>query len=180
MSNMIEVVIDSIRVSLMSQQRVVILREMNSDRYLPIMVGIYEAEHLTLALQDVEVARPLTYDLFVSILDSLNAEISHVEVVSLNEETYFGNIVISVSGTTYNIDSRPSDAMNLAIRMSAPIFVAEEVLNEAGLIPEEDLSETGPDEELDSERLSVFENYLDKIAPDPPEGDSDEDETEQD
>lgn len=180
MSNMIEVVIDSIRVSLMSQQRVVILREANSDRYLPIMVGIYEAEHLTLALQDVEVARPLTYDLFVSILDVLNAEVTHVEVVSLNEETYFGNIVISISGTLHNIDSRPSDAMNLAIRMGAPIFVAEEVLNEAGLIPEENLSETAPEEEPDSERLSVFENYLDQIDPDAPDEDQGEDDNDQD
>lgn len=180
MSNMIEVVIDSIRVSLMSQQRVVILREVNSDRYLPIMVGIYEAEHLTLALQDVEVARPLTYDLFVNILDILNAEVTHVEVVSLNEETYFGNIVISISGTLHNIDSRPSDAMNLAIRMGAPIFVAEAVLDEAGLIPEQDLTETAPDEELDSERLSVFENYLEQIDPEDPEEESDEDEIDQD
>ena len=99
MSNMIEVVIDSIRVSLMSQQRAVILREVKSDRYLPIMVGPYEAEHLTLALQDVKVARPQTYDLFVNILDTLNAEVSHVEVVSLNEETYYGNIAISIGGT---------------------------------------------------------------------------------
>ena len=132
MPNMVEVVIDSIRVSLMSQQRVVILREMNSDRYLPIMVGIYEAEHLTLALQDVEVSRPLTYDLFVNILDTLNAEVTHIEVVSLKDETYFGNIVLSINGTLHNIDSRPSDAMNLAIRMQVPIFVADEVLEEAG------------------------------------------------
>jgi len=179
MPNMIEVVIDSIRVSLMSQQRVVILKELNSDRYLPIMVGIYEAEHLTLALQDVEVARPLTYDLFVNILDTLNAELSHVEVVALNEETYFGNLVISISGTLHNIDSRPSDAMNLAIRMGAPIFVAEEVLDEAGLIPEEDLAETTSQGEVDSERLSVFENYLEQITPDPPEEESDEDENNQ-
>lgn len=180
MPNMIEVVIDSIRVSLMSQQRVVILREVNSDRYLPIMVGIYEAEHLTLALQDVEVARPLTYDLFVNILDTLDADISHVEVVSLNEETYYGNIVISISGTLHNIDSRPSDAMNLAIRMGTPIFVAEEVLDEAGLIPEENLSEVMPEEELDSERLSVFENYLDQITPESAEDESEEDENDQD
>ena len=180
MSNMIEVVIDSIRVSLMSQQRVVILREVTSDRYLPIMVGIYEAEHLTLALQDVEVARPLTYDLFVNIMDNLGAEVSHVEVVSLNEETYFGNIVLDVNGTTHNIDSRPSDAMNLAIRMGASIFVAEEVLDEAGLTPEDDLTETGPGEELDSERLSVFENYLDQITPESPEEKPDEDENNQD
>ena len=166
MTNMIEVAIDSIRVSLMSQQRVVILRELNSDRYLPIMVGIYEAEHLTLALQDVEVSRPLTYDLFVNILDALDAEVTQVEIIELKEETYFGNIVINVNGALHQIDSRPSDAMNLAIRMQVPIFVAEEVLEEAGLLPEQDLADGGLDEELDPDRLSVFENYLDQIAPD--------------
>jgi len=178
MSNMVEVVIDSIRVSLMSQQRVVILREANSDRYLPIMVGIYEAEHLTLALQEVEVSRPLTYDLFVNILDALDAEVTHVEVVSLKDETYFGNIVISINGTLHNIDSRPSDAMNLAIRLQVPIFVADNVLEEAGLIPEDDLAEAGLDEELDSARLSVFENYLDQITPDQSEDQNNEGEGE--
>lgn len=184
MSNMIEVVIDSIRVSLMSQQRVVILRELNSERYLPIMVGVYEAEHLTLALQDVEVSRPLTYDLFVNILDSLDAQIVHVEVISLKDETYFGNIVISINGTLHNIDSRPSDAMNLAVRLQVPIFVSDVVLEEAGLIPEEDLAETGLDEDVETERLSIFENYLDQITPDEPDTEGDkgdeEDEEEQD
>ena len=178
MTNMVEVVIDSIRVSLMSQQRVVILREANSDRYLPIMVGIYEAEHLTLALQEVEVSRPLTYDLFVNILDALDAEVTHVEVVSLKDETYFGNIAISINGTLHNIDSRPSDAMNLAIRMQVPIFVADNVLEEAGLIPEDDLAEAGLDEEVDSDRLSVFENYLDQITPDQSEDQNNEGEGE--
>ena len=178
MSNMVEVVIDSIRVSLMSQQRVVILRELNSDRYLPIMVGVYEAEHLTLALQDVEVSRPLTYDLFVNILDSLAAQIVHVEVISLKDETYFGNIVISVNGTLHNIDSRPSDAMNLAVRLQVPIFVSDAVLEEAGLIPEEDLAESGLDEDVESERLSVFENYLDQITPDESESEGDEEDKE--
>ena len=166
MPNMVEVVIDSIRVSLMSQQRVVILRELNSDRYLPIMVGIYEAEHLTLALQNVEVSRPLTYDLFVNILDTLGADLTHIEVVSLKDETYFGNIVISINETDHNIDARPSDAMNLAIRMQVPIFVADDVLEEAGQIPEEDLVDSRLDEELDNDRLSIFENYLDQISPD--------------
>jgi bifunctional DNase/RNase len=179
MPDMVEVVIDSIRVSLMSQQRVVILRELSSDRYLPIMVGIYEAEHLTLALQDVEVSRPLTYDLFVNILDALNAQVSHVEVVSLRDETYFGNIAISINGALHNIDSRPSDAMNLAIRMQVPIFVADDVLEEAGLIPEEDLTDTDLDEELESDRLSVFENYLDKIVPDETDDANEEDDSEE-
>jgi len=179
MSDMVEVVIDSIRVSLMSQQRVVILREVNSDRYLPIMVGIYEAEHLTLALQEVEVSRPLTYDLFVNILDALDAQVTHIEVVSLKDETYFGNIVISINGSLHNIDSRPSDAMNLAIRMQVPIFVSDNVLEEAGLIPEDNLAEAGLDEELDSDRLSVFENYLDQITPDQSEDQTDEGESEE-
>jgi bifunctional DNase/RNase len=134
-----------------------------------------EAEHLTLALQEVEVSRPLTYDLFVNILDTLEAEVTHVEVVSLTDETYFGNIAISIEGNPHNIDSRPSDAMNIAIRMGVPIFVADEVLEEAGLIPEDDLAEAIPDEELDSERLSVFESYLDQIEPDQQEGDQEED-----
>ena len=176
MSNMAEVVIDSIRVSLMSQQRVVILREVNSDRYLPIMVGVYEAEHLTLALQDVEVSRPLTYDLFVNILDSLGAQVIHVEVNALKDETYFGNIVISINGTLHNIDSRPSDAMNLAVRLQVPIFVSDAVLEEAGLIPEEDISESSLDKEVESDRLSIFENYLDQIAPDQSVSDQDEEE----
>ena len=163
MSNMVEVAIDSIRVSLMSQQRVIILRELNSERYLPIMVGVYEAEHLTLALQDVEVSRPLTYDLFVNILDTLDAQVVHVEIVALKDETYFGNIVISINGTLHDIDSRPSDAMNLAVRLQVPI-------------PEDYLAETGVDEEVEPERLSVFENYLDKIAPDKPDPESSEEE----
>ncbi len=94
----------------------------------------------------------------------MNAQVTHVEVVSLKDETYFGNIGISINGNLHNIDSRPSDAMNLAIRMQVPIFVADNVLEEAGLLPEDDLSETGIEEELDSDRLSVFENYLDQIS----------------
>ena len=165
MSDMVEVVIDSIRVSLMSQQRVIILREMGSERYLPIMVGIYEAEHLTLAMQNVEVSRPLTYDLFVNMLETLGAEVIHVEVVALRNETYYGNIVVNIDGTMHNIDSRPSDAMNLAVRLDVPIFASREVLDEAGLVPEEDLSEEGleGETEVESERLSVFEDYLDQI-----------------
>ena len=170
MSEMVEVVIDSIRVSLMSQQRVIILREVSTERYLPIMVGIYEAEHLTLALQDVEVSRPLTYELFVNMLDTLGAEVVHVEVVALRDETYYGNIVINLDGTLHNLDSRPSDAINLAARLDIPIFAARDVMDEAGLIPEEDLSETEGElqEEVDSERLSIFEDYIENLGSEKP------------
>ena len=93
-SEMVEVVIDSIRVSLMSQQRIVILRELDAERYLPIWIGVYEAEAITIALQEVEVARPLTHDLLKNIFNALNARVLRVEVSSLRDDTFFGNIVV--------------------------------------------------------------------------------------
>ena len=171
MADMVEVVIDSIRVSLMSQQRIVILREVDQDRYLAIWVGIYEAEHLTVALQDVEHSRPLTYDLFGNFIKSLNARILQVEVVALKKETFYGNIVVEVNGEILNIDSRPSDAINLAARANVPILVAREVMDTAGIIPEDDevsdeaeyVDEDDPSSEAGEERLSVFEDFLEQL-----------------
>lgn len=177
MSDMVEVVIDSIRVSLMSQQRIVILREVNAERYLPIWIGIYEAESITIALQEVEVARPLTHDLLKNIFNSLNAQILRVEVSALRDDTFFGNIVAEVEGRTLNIDARPSDALNLAVRAHVPILVARSVMDSAGIIPEEDLQgeETAPPQgegeeaskepefEESEERLSIFEDFLEKL-----------------
>ncbi len=178
MSEMVEVVIDSIRVSLMNQQRIVILREVDQERYLAIWVGIYEAEHLTIALQDVETARPLTYDLFISILKSLGARILQVEVVALRNETFYGNIVLEINGEIVNVDSRPSDAINLAARVGAPILVAREVMEVAGIVPEEDevqegdyISEEEPAPEGGEERLSVFEDFLEQLNIDDDEED---------
>src|SRR5512136_1297104 len=111
MSEMVEVAIDSIRVSLMSQQRIVILRERNAERYLPIWIGVYEAEAITIALQEVEVARPLTHDLLKNVFNQLDAHVVRVEVVALRDDTFFGNIVAEANGRTLNIDARPSDAL---------------------------------------------------------------------
>ncbi len=104
MEEMVEVVIDSIRVSLMSQQRIVILREQDEERYLPIWIGIYEAELITIALQEVEVARPLTHDLIRNLFNQLNARVIRVEVISLRDDTFYGNIVAESDGHTFNID----------------------------------------------------------------------------
>ncbi|MBN1666295.1 MAG: bifunctional nuclease family protein [Anaerolineales bacterium] len=184
MSDMVEVVIDSIRVSLMNQQRIVILREIDAERYLAIWVGVYEAEHLTVALQGVEVSRPLTYDLFKNVLRSLNAQILRVEVVALRDETFFGNIVMEVNGEVMHIDSRPSDALNLAARMNVPILVAREVMDSAGIVPQEDEVTEAPDEELEgaaagpeasSERLSVFEDFLSQLDLEDMDDDEDDD-----
>jgi len=184
MSDMVEVVIDSIRVSLMSQQRIVILREVGADRYLPIWIGVYEAESITIALQEVEVARPLTHDLLKNIFKQLNAQIVRVEVISLQDDTFYGNIVAEVNGHSLNIDSRPSDALALAVRAHVPIMVSGSVMDSAGIIPEEDLqdedtegAETIDDIEGAEERLSIFEDFLEKLDLDNLD---DEDDEEQD
>ncbi len=186
---MIEVVIDSIRVSLMSQQRIVILRERNAERYLPIWIGIYEAEFITIALQEVEVSRPLTHDLLRNVFRELNATIQRVEVVTLREDTFFGNIVIDVNNQSLNIDSRPSDALAIAVRAHVPILVAKAVMDSAGIIPEEDLQPGEGDDgssaqepaELDEsgeERLSVFSDFLEGL--DLGKTDSEEEDEDQD
>jgi len=183
MSDMLEVVIDSIRVSLMSQQRIVILREANAERYLPIWIGVYEAESITIALQEVEVARPLTHDLVKNIFNQLNARVVRVEVVALRDDTYYGNIVAEVDGRTLHIDSRPSDALALAVRTHVPILVARSVMDTAGIIPEVDLQAmteepAGEEVEGGSERLSVFEDFLEKLEIDDKEDKEDKEDDE--
>ena len=149
MTEMVEVVIDSIRVSLMSQQRIVILRELDNERYLPIWIGTPEADSITIALQEVEVSRPLTHDLVKNIFNSLEARVLRVEVVALREDTFYGNIVAEIDGRTVNIDSRPSDALAIAVRAHVPILVTQSVMDTAGIIPEEDLQE-GEEDVLDA------------------------------
>jgi len=169
MEEMVEVVIDSIRVSLMSQQRIVILREQDEERYLPIWIGIYEAESITIALQEVEVARPLTHDLIRNLFNQLNARVIRVEVISLRDDTFYGNIVAESDGHTFNIDSRPSDALAVAVRTHVPIFVAQSVMNAASIVPEDDIQDQEPgldlpaEEPESEERLSVFEDFLDGL-----------------
>lgn len=173
--NYVEVVIDSIRVSLMSQQRIVILREKDADRYLPIWIGPYEAEAITIALQGTEVSRPLTHDLLMSVFRTMNARVVRVEVNALRDTVYFGNIVAEMNGETVDIDSRPSDALALAVRAHVPILVDREVMDDAGIIPEDDMEseETEYAEEAEpakaeedpaaEERLSVFEDFLEGL-----------------
>jgi bifunctional DNase/RNase len=187
MSEMIEVVIDSIRVGLMSQQRVVILREAEAERYLAIWIDPYMAEQITFALQEVEVARPMTHDLIREMLRGMDARVTRVEVLSLKADVYYGNIVVEVDGRTVNVDSRPSDALAIAVRTHVPILVARDVMDAAAIIPEDDLEE-GEDssfeevtgeadgEELEPEnvgRLEVFEDFLENLNIDE-ENDDDE------
>jgi len=174
MPDLIEVVIDSVRVSLMSPQRIVVLRERDADRYLPIWVGPYEAEAITVALQEVEMVRPLTHDLLNNIFTAFNARIERIEISALKEDIFYGNIIAEVDGKIINIECRPSVAITLAIRAHVPILVGSAVMDAAGITPEpdiqddeslpvdEDLSPPPPTTEGD-ERLSIFEDFLKKL-----------------
>ena len=165
MSRMVEMVIDSVRVSLTNQQRIVVLREVNAERYLTIWIGQYEAESITIALQDIEVSRPQTHDLLKNVLSSLNARLLRIEVVALREEVYYGHLVVEVNGQIMQIDSRPSDALALAVRVHVPVFVAESVMLEAGTEPEQELAaETAEDGPGDgNDRLEVFKDFVEKL-----------------
>lgn len=167
MSKMIEVEIDSVRVSLTNQQRIVILKEVDEERYLPIWIGLYEAEAITIALQDIQVARPQTHDLLKTLIQTLNARLDRVEVISLSDDVFYGNLILNIDGDRRQVDCRPSDALALAARMQVPILVSEDVMNQAGIIPEEDMSEEESEAldeeilaELDSQDLDVFEDFL--------------------
>lgn len=160
---MVEVVIDSIRVSLMSQHRVVILKEKNSDRFLSIWIGPYEAEAITVSLQELEVSRPLTHYLLRSLVSSLGAEVKRVNITELKDDVFYAKIILSVNGNELEIDSRPSDALALAVRVHVPIFIDEDVMAEAASEPDAEvgLGEV-PDEETE-ERLEVFKDFVDTL-----------------
>ncbi|NQW23833.1 MAG: bifunctional nuclease family protein [SAR202 cluster bacterium] len=130
---MLEMTVDSIRVSPMNYQRVVILREKESDRYLPIWIGPAEADAIAVKLQDLSVPRPLTHDLLGTIIDSLGGTITHILVNDLQNDTFFAKITIQANGESKEIDCRPSDAVALAVRAKVPIYANEEVMDKAGI-----------------------------------------------
>jgi bifunctional DNase/RNase len=171
---MIEVVIDSIRISLISQHRVVMLRDTDGERQLPIWIGPCEAEAITVELQDTEIARPLTLDLMNNVIAELGGTVSHILINELRESVYYAKLVVDVNGEVTEIDCRPSDAIGLAVRAKVPIFIENAVMDEAGIEPEQDITEEEeviasgkvessgetptPDEELDA-----FRNFVDTL-----------------
>ena len=170
MPRMIEVEIDSVRVSLTNQQRIVILKEKEIERYLPIWIGLYEAEAITIALQSIQVARPQTHDLLKTLIQTLNGQLIQVEITSLSDDVFYGNLVLENEGIRKQVDCRPSDALALAARTKVPIYVSENVMEQAGIMPEEDIAELDSDEQNESlrfssadEDLDIFENFLQTI-----------------
>ena len=163
---MIEMSIDSIRVSLMNYQRVVILKEKVDKRYLPIWIGPAEADAIAVKLQGVNVPRPLTHDLLSSVIDSLGATIDSIIVCDLKSDTFYAKIVLNVDGGQIEIDSRPSDALALAVRAEVSIYVDEAVLDKADILLDEEtgkpiIEET---EEAGGEDRKVSEDEMKKMS----------------
>lgn len=141
---MIQVKVESIRVSLINQNRLVVLRELEGPRYLAIWIGPFEAEAITIGLKGTDIDRPLTHDLLRGAIEQLDAHIERVVINDLQEDTFFARIVIARGGDgedDVEIDARPSDAIALAVRADVAIFVAESVMDTAGQTPSEEESE---------------------------------------
>ncbi len=165
---MIEVVIDSIRVSLMSQHRVVILKDINSERLLPIWIGPHESEAITNELQEEKPARPMTHDLLKSTIIELGGRIIHVYISEISGDVYYARLVIEINGKQVEIDARTSDAIALAIRAKVPMFVKEDVLERASIIPDEDIQHQlqQPEEEprdISDDKLSAFADFVNSL-----------------
>lgn len=172
---MIRVTVDSIRVSLLTQHRVVVLRETDSRRYLPIWIGPFEADAIAMAIQGHEPQRPLTHDLLKSTIGEMGGTVRHIFVNDIQENTFFARVVIEQSGQTIEVDARPSDAIALAVRTEVPIYVENHVLDQAGVFFDEDEQPTQepineePEQEPSDDTLSVFRDFINTLDLDNPE-----------
>lgn len=170
---MIEVVIDSIRISLVSQHRIVILKEVDGERQLPIWIGPCEADAITIELQDVKVARPLTQDLLKTVIQDLGGRVSHILVKELNDSVYHASLFIDAKGEMLDIDCRPSDAIALAVRTKSPIFIDASVMDSAAIEPEPDIQDPEPERDKEgsggtptsgeAEKLDAFRDFVDTL-----------------
>ncbi len=181
---MVEMIIDSIRVSLMNYQRVVILKEKIAEpaenkseaRYLPIWIGPAEADAIAVKLQNVPLSRPLTHDLLQSVITILGASVNFIVVNELREDTFYAKIALSFDNKQVEIDSRPSDAIALAVRVKPliPIFVEESVLDKAGFILDQEIGRPAPLgktkpgtkgklDEQELKRLSAFYDFINTL-----------------
>jgi uncharacterized protein len=152
----IEATIESIRVSMVTQHRVVILKQVDAERYLPIWIGPHEADAIALELQQVAVARPLTHDLLKTVISELGAIVTSIVVNDLKDDTFYARVVMDQEGRHAEVDSRPSDAIALAVRVKVPIYVEEAVMDKAGVSLDGDLI---GDEEGD-DKLSAFREFV--------------------
>lgn len=156
MSRLVEMQIESVRVHMLSNRHVVILKDNAGDRYLPIWIGAWEASAIAMRLQGLSAERPLTHDLFAAALERLGVHVERVVISELSDETYHARIHLERDGVQVEVDARPSDALALAVRAEVSIYAAEDVLAQAALAadPDEEADDDGPDEEGEGEGTS--------------------------
>ncbi len=153
---LIEMTIKGLMVDPITNTPIVLLRDKEGQRVLPIWVGIFEANAIALQIENVTTPRPMTHDLLKNVIQDLNATVQKVVVSDLQENTFFALIYVSVSGETHAIDARPSDAIALALRARVPIFVEDTVIDNAKPL---DIAQDKPD----SDRLH---KWLESLDPD--------------
>ena len=194
MTGLVEMVIESVRVHMLSNRHVVILKDTEGDRYLPIWIGAWEASAIAMRLQGLAAERPLTHDLFAAALDRLGVHVERVVINELTDETYHARIHLERDGVQVEVDARPSDALALAVRAEVPIFAADEVLAQAALAadPDEDAVTNDDEAEDDAEagerprrrkapleqvgnapadpRLDMFRDFINSLEVDPGAG----------
>ena len=173
---LVEMVVESVRVHMLSSRHVVILKETGRERYLPIWIGPWEASSIAMRLQGLTPERPLTHDLFASALEALDAHVARVVISDLADETFHARLFVERDGHEGEVDARPSDALALAVRVGAPIFAAPAVLEQAGLGAEGGLGEEGEEggalfeatgERIVDPRLDVFREFVNSLDVDP-------------
>jgi len=157
---MIEVAVDSIRVHMPTGQHVVILKEKGADRYLPIWIGPFEANAIALKITGVKPDRPITHDLMATTMAELGIGLNSIVVSSLADEVFYARLHLRQDGRELDVDARPSDAIALAVRLECPIFVADEVFEKAGVLPEKDDEDGGAVTEIDDEKLAIFRHLV--------------------
>jgi uncharacterized protein len=154
-----EMVVESVRVHMMSSQHVVILRDTTHDRYLPIWIGPWEANAIAMRLQGVTPERPMTHDLFSQTLAECGITVQRIIVSDLSDDTFRARLLLQVDGRELDLDARPSDAIALAVRAGVPIFATDSVLDRAGVVPES----------AEEEKLSVFREFVNSLNVDLPD-----------
>ena len=151
-------VIYGVSFDMVGKQPIVLLKAVDSNKFLPIWIGHPEAAAILMKLQGASTPRPMTHDLMVDVLGELETKVSQVAVTELRDNTFFASITLTAGGKEVEIDSRPSDALALAVRSGAPIFAAEEVIAESAIEFEHEVEDT-------EEVVDRFKEFLDQVSP---------------
>jgi bifunctional DNase/RNase len=165
---MVEMTVESVRINLATQQRVVILKATKQERYLFIWIAHAEAYAIAVELQGTTSPRPLTHDLLKNIISDLGARIVSIVISDLIDDIFYARIVLDIAGRHVEVDSRPSDAIALAVRAKTPIYVEESVLDRAGVALETEESTSTPQVEQRKEsdepdNLDAYRDFINSL-----------------